>query len=104
MLLVGNNRSTNDTAFLSEAIAVDDVTTTTLRAATTNENERIYFSITVLGRSIWLKFQAASVDDDKIGIFVPRDGYYEMPINNIYTGEISAICDNGTANVYVTEY
>jgi len=51
-----------------------------------------------------LKLQAASVDNNAKGIFIGRDSYWEMPADNIYTGEISAIAVSGTPSVNVTSY
>ncbi len=33
-----------------------------------------------------------------------NNGFYEMPTDNIYTGEVSAIADSGNTTIYITEY
>ena len=53
---------------------------------------------------IWIKFQPASDDNDKKGIFLERGGFYEMPTGQRYTGEISAISDSGTPTINVVFY
>lgn len=65
----------------------------------------LYFALSNDGSTkIYLKMQAASVDDDKKGIVVYPGELYEMPEKTRYTGEISAISDLGTNSVSVTVY
>ncbi len=52
---------------------------------------------------MWIKFQAASVDNLKKGIFLPKNSIYEMPPEK-YTGEVSAIADTAAITVFITEY
>jgi hypothetical protein len=94
--------NTNDSTTASVAIALN--ATTTVKIQDSNLN-RIFFALSNnSSQDVWLKLQAASVDNDKVGIFLPKKSYWEMPTDNIYTGEISAIADIGTPNVYVLEY
>jgi len=93
--------NTNTTATISSAINTSAATSTTLIAANLS---RIYLAVFAQDKDIWLKFQAASVDDDKKGIFLTKGTIFELPMDNIYTGEVSAIANVSTANVYVTEY
>jgi len=98
----GRNRNTNNEASLSSAIALNSTTTTTVQVA--NER-RIFFAYSNPdNKDVWLKFQEASLDDDKKGLFIPKNGYWEMPMDSIYIGEISAIAVSGTPNAYPTEY
>ncbi len=53
---------------------------------------------------IWLKLQSASTDNDKKGIILLSGDYFEMSADNVYPGEISAIVESGTEDVYITEY
>lgn len=100
--VIGRNINVNDTAILSSAIALNASTSVLVQAANTN---RIFYAISnPENKDIWLKKQSAASDNDKKGIFVPRGGYWEMPADNIYTGEISAIAVSGTPNVYSVEY
>lgn len=101
---VGRNTNVNDTAILSDAIALNASTSVTLSAGGT-VLPRVFFAVSNnTNKEVWIKLQAASVDDDKKGIFLPRNSYWEMIADSLYTGEISAIANSGTPDVYVTEY
>ena len=101
-------RNTNDEATINDGVGLNATTSTTILAANADR-----VAVTINNNSstkeLWIKLQAASVDNDKKGIFLhPRvlgePTSWTMPADNIYTGEISAIADSGTPNVYVTEY
>ena len=95
-------RNVDDTADLSDAITLNASTSVTIKVANTS---RIYFRFdNTSNKNVWLKLQAASVDDDKKGFFVDKGGYWRMPVDTIYTGEISAIADVGSPDVFYTEY
>lgn len=53
---------------------------------------------------VWLKLQAASVDNLKEGIPVDKGGDWKMPISNPYFGEISAIAEANGPTINFTEY
>lgn len=99
--LIGRNVNHNPDAIVSSMISVGSVTSVTLAPA---NNTRIYLEITVRKKDMWVKLQAASVDNIAKGISILRDGSFEMTPDNMYTGEISGITDGGTAEIYVTEY
>jgi len=95
-------RNENDTADVSSTIVLNASTST---AISTSNTSRTYFIFNnPSNQDVWLKLQAASVDNDKKGIFVNRGGFWEMPTDNIYNGEISAIAVVSTPDVYYTEY
>lgn len=104
---IGRNTNVNDTAIISDAIALNE--TTSVKIADVNPN-RIFFYVTNNGSSdaVWVKLQAAAVDNDKKGIWVEKkevaESFWQMPVDNIYTGEISAISNSSDPDVYVTEY
>lgn len=100
---IGRNTNVNDTGALSSAITLNSSTSVKIQDAAA---DRIYFIVTTPGSpAFWVKLQAASVDNDKDGIFVPAgQGFWEMPVDSIYTGEISAIADDDGLDVYTTEY
>ncbi len=102
---IESTRNTNEAATVSTGIALNATTSTVIAAANPN---RIFFSANNNDsvQAAWLKLQAASADDDKKGIFLPKKGGlpWDMPTDNIYTGEISAVADAGTPVVYFTEY
>jgi len=98
---IGRNTNVTDIATLGSGVALNASTSTTVVAANSG---RINFTISNnSSKDIWLKFQAASVDNDKKGIFLFKRTIYEMPTDNVYTGEISAIADTGTPTVFTTE-
>lgn len=99
---IGRNTNINDTVTLSSAIALNATTSTKIADVL---EDRINFTVSNnSSQDVWLKLQAASVDNDKKGIFLFKRTIYEMPADNIYVGEISAIAENGTPNVYVSEF
>lgn len=92
----------NDTATISSGITLNITTSATVQALNTG---RTFFRIdNPSNKNIWLKLQAASVDNDAKGIFVAKGDSWEMPMDNIYTGEISALADVDAPVVYTTEY
>ena len=111
---IGRNINRADTNMICTSVNLNS--STAVKLADANPN-RIFFNVNINGNasdtSIFIKLQAASVDNDKCGIWIGRrldeDGSYfkvdwEMPSDNIYTGEISAIMQSGNYTVYVTEY
>ena len=100
---IGRNTNVNDAATLPVAFSV--TTTLSLKISESNAS-RIFFCVNNNGSSdaIWIKLQAASVDNDKKGIYVEAGKSWIMTPDNIYTGEISSISDNTTTDVYITEY
>ena len=76
------------------ALKIKDASTTFIHCSISNDN-------TV---GVWLKLQAATVDNVKTGIFIDRGDYWEMPEGALYTGEISAIAESGTPTINVTVY
>jgi hypothetical protein len=68
---------------------------------------RIYFSVTTTDEPVWIRFIPAATDNAvRKGIFLPTNATYEMPSDNIYTGEISVInVKNGKNPItYATEF
>ena len=99
---IGRNRNSNEAATLSDAIALNATTSTTIQAANA---KRIGLKISnPSNKDVWVKYQAASVDNDMKGEWLPKNSVHKMDTDNVYTGEISAISASGTPDVYVTEY
>ncbi len=105
--VIDRNVNANDTAEISAGITLN--ISTSVKIADANE-DRIYFSAECNAEtaSAWLKLQAATVDDDKKGLFLTKVSLgrfcWKMPSDNIYTGEISAIAQIGNPKIFVTEY
>jgi len=75
--------NTNDTASIPNAITLN--ATTSIKLSDACSDCRIFFAISNnSSQDIWLKLQAASVDNDKKGIFIPKKSYWEMPTDNVY--------------------
>lgn len=93
---------------ISDAITLNDSTSTKIadvRIKSTGRPDRIFFAVSnPSNKEVWLKLQPTATDDDKKGIHMPPQSYWEMPTDNIYKGEISAIAKSGSPDVYVTEY
>lgn len=99
---IGRNTNVNNEATISDAITLNSTTSTVISVA---NSTRINFTVSNnSSQDVWLKFQPASGDDVKKGIFLFKRTIYEMPTDNIYTGEISAIAESGTPDVFVSEF
>ncbi len=93
---------TSVTAILPAEIELNSSTSTSIVAA--NE-ERVYFSFSnPSNQDVWLKLQAASVDDEKKGIWVPNGETWRMPTFAVYVGDISAIANVNSPDVTFTEF
>ncbi len=105
--LTGRSKNTNDTAVVVAGITLNSSTTVVIAAA---NPDRLFFHVhsNFPEKACWIKLQAASVDNVQKGIFLNEkekgETSWEMPPDNVYTGEISAIADDGAPMVYVTEY
>jgi len=98
---VGRNTNRNDTATITAGIVMNNSTSVTIQSAT---SDRMGLTIFNEGAgSVWIKFQAATVDNDKKGILIRRNSIYEMPTDNMYTGEVSGIADAANGTVFPTE-
>lgn len=97
--------NTNDTVSMT-SVALNATTSTKIAdAAASNTEARISFTVdNPSSQDVWIKFQAASVDNDKKGYFLPKKSSRNMDTDNIYTGEISAIAVSGTPTIYINEY
>ena len=104
--LVPKNVDTNTEATLTSAIALNATTSTTILAADTGlvSSKRKIFISNPTNKDVWVKLQAASADNDKKGIWLPKNSVLPLPGGEIYTGEISAISVSGTPSVYLTTY
>ncbi len=109
-LTKGRNTNANDKA---EVTVVTLNSTTSVVLAQANPN-RVFFRADNNGNNngVWLKLQPASLDDDKKGIYLsknipseaPGEVCWEMPTDNVYTGEICAIAAADSPDIYITEY
>lgn len=96
-----NSINNIDTATLSSAITLN--TTTSTKIADAFPDRRSILISNNSSQDVWIKFQATTVDNDKKGIFLFKRSVYEMP-KGMYSGEISAISDSGSPEIFITEY
>ena len=104
---IGQNVSQTDVAeSISVPIVVGTLVSVTILASeglTEGEpSQRVLIYITARSQGIWVKPQQASIDNDKKGFWVPKDGWIIFDSTAMITGEISAIADLAAADVYVT--
>lgn len=97
---IGRNININD----DPTIALVSLNSSTSTIVAAGNPDRMKFAVSNLSnKDIFLKEQAASVDDDKKGHLIRSMGYWEMIPDNVYTGEFSAIAKSGTAQISYTE-
>jgi len=103
----GRTFNTNTEATVT-AIPLNSSTSTVISAA---NPDRLFFYVNngvEPDKACWIKLHAASLDNTKHGILLHEGekgvGDWAMPVDNAYTGEISAIADDSNCTVYVTEY
>lgn len=112
-VIIGRNTNINDTATVT-SYTLNSATATTISIP---NSKRIYLSVCLENGStdedVAIRLYPAATDGLKKGEWLVRrnsgnDANYRpswtMTPDNIYTGEISAITDSGTAIVHVTEY
>ena len=102
-LRIGRNINSNDVASMSDAILVSPIVSTLIAPS---DETRIFFCVNNNDaiRGMWLKLQASAIDDDAKGIWIPKGSAWMMPSDTIYTGEICALADTVTIQVYYTQY
>lgn len=102
---VGTSTNTNNEAEVLDAIAVSSVTSTILLAAqAVTDQPRIKVIVHNDGvLRVWIKFQPAAADNDIKGLAIAANSFETVLAgSDIYTGEISAIAEAGTQDIYVT--
>lgn len=98
------NINTNDEATVGSEvkITVNDAVT-----ASPASDERLYIAISILDKDAWIRFMPAVTEtSERKGIFMKKNTTYEMPTDNVYTGEISIINkkNNEKPKFHVTEF
>ena len=105
--------NTNDVAIVT-SVQINSVTATTISVS---NSDRISFTASLDENSVdvdvAIRYYPAAQDNDFMGDVLKRftqgnnnlyKSNHKMCTDNIYTGEISAISNNGTHNIYITEY
>lgn len=102
---IGKNRNSNDDVTVLDPKTLNSSTTITILGADPDRNW-IYITNGFSDKACWIKLQAASVDNDKKGIFLNEKEkgitHWESPSKLDVTGEISAIADSGNPQIYIT--
>lgn len=95
----------NLTVFYEAIITEVSVSSVTSVILSVENSERTYLEISNSGnKTLWVKFQKASIDNDKKGILLKGDSVWRMPENDKYKGEISGIMDSGpSATISIQE-
>jgi hypothetical protein len=85
----GANANTNDESTVSDFVKI---TVNTAVVAEVANALRMYWAVTITDKDAFIRFIPAATDaSTRKGIFLKKDQTYEMPADNIYTGEISII-------------
>jgi len=82
--------NTNSSA-TNSVITLSATSSTTVLSANSSRIRAVFSNTGSGAQRIWLKLQAASVDDDKKGHCIEVGANFTIEAPNIYTGEISAI-------------
>ena len=101
----GNNINHNTDATVDAGVQITTAgTAETLSAA---NDDRMILIVSITGFDAWIRLIPAATDSSvQKGIFVQKDSTWTMPVDNVYTGEISIINVQGLTKptYYVTEY
>jgi hypothetical protein len=112
-LKTGRNINSNDVASVT-SIPINSVTPTTIAVA---NGDRISFSVCLepgnVDVDVAIRYYPAAQDSNFMGDVLTRftqgnnnlfNPVHRMDVDNPYYGEVSAISENGTHNIYITEY
>ena len=92
---------------ISDAIDLNAATSVTIVDAISNEGPKTRRHIIISNSSaiaVWIKEQAASIDNDKKGIYLAAKGVLNLYNTGIiYQGEISAIAELDNPSIHVVE-
>ncbi|MBL4891459.1 MAG: hypothetical protein JKX91_06490 [Rhizobiaceae bacterium] len=100
----GRNLNTSDTATVDAEVKITGNVAVTAIAA---NPDRFYVCISIVDKDAYIRLLPAATDNGvRKGIFMKKNTNYELPADNLYTGEISIINKkNGEKPVYfVTEF
>ncbi len=86
---IGRNANTSDFAEVTDVV---EITVNTAVLVAPIDKDRIYFAVSVTSKDAYIRFMPATTQpSERKGIFLKKDQIYEMPTDNIYTGEVSII-------------
>lgn len=103
---VGQTTGHTDTALISDAIPIIKNVSTKIVdkevVAEGSQSTRLEITIVIREKDCWIKLQAAAIDNDIKGIFMPRDTVMTIEANSMYFGEISAISEDDDGEAFIT--
>lgn len=98
---IGRNVNKTDVGGDKSPVTLNSSTATKILDA---NDDRISYTISnPNSQDVWIKEQAATVDNLKQGKILFKRSVYESPTDNIYTGEVSAISVSGSPSVFPGE-
>ena len=103
-LMIGRNVNTNDIASVDDEVEITVNTAVTALAA---NPRRIYVAISIKEKDAWIRLMPSATDNStRKGIYLKKDQTYELPTDNVYTGEVSIINkkNNEKPKFYITEF
>ena len=92
----------SDSAKLPEQYVLNNTSCTTVCSA--NPERTMLIVSNMAGGGVWIKFQPASMDISKKGIFLAGKGIWKMPGERVYIGEVSAISEDVESTITCTKY
>ena len=98
-LAIGRNINKYNNPLLTSGIMLNPDTST--KILDVNPNRIGYRISNTSSKDVWIKEQAASVDNAKKGDIVWKRSTGTSEVDNIYTGEISAIAVSGNPIIFV---
>lgn len=102
-LLHDHINGVTDSVTMPAIIALNDTTSTTLVSANDNRIGLIISNAHV-ANGFYIKFQSATVDNDKKGFFLDAGKTFELPKDFLYKGEICAIARNDSPTATIIEW
>ena len=104
---IGQSTAHTNSAIIYDAVSVGSLASVKIldpEIVSEGQNpQRMGIIVSTLGKAVFIKFQAAAVDNDKKGIYLGKEATIVLDVEDMYFGEVSAIAISGTAKVYVTE-
>ena len=100
----GRNINTREAANVVNEVKI---TVNTAVTAVAVNSKRLFLAISIQDKDAYIRFMPAATEpSERKGIYIKKNVTYELPTDNIYTGEISIINKkNGEKPIYfITEF
>ena len=103
---IGRNKNWNDSSVITK-VTINATTATKLLDA---KSDRMSVTISADNdiypeqfQKVWVREKSASVDNTKEGDLLFPGGSMTMKVDNVYTGEVSAISEKRDIDLFITE-